>query len=383
MSPKVFLGLLVITLIASVAAAVTVLQQPAATAVRYGEEPAFPALRANPDAVAKIVLTTPEGTFTLVRETGDRWSAAERFGYTVDRQRVRDLVVALADMRLIEAKTRMPERYSRIEVEDLDAKDAKSRLLRLESEDGKVLAEALIGKQHHGLTGSQSAGTYLRRPGEAQAWLASGGVQIEPQVVDWLDRQVVDLGADSIRRVEIRPEGGEAYVVERAAAGAPLLLQNLAAGETAKKADDLLPLASAFAGVSFDDVKRRSELDWPNAHHTAVAATFDGVELTVQLAKIDGQPWAIFDAREVEAAAPAAASEDQTTGAPAAGGGAAAAPEGAGASAAAGASEPETPALAAGDLNERVAGWAYKLPSYVFDRMTKPRSEWLENSSTS
>jgi hypothetical protein len=372
--------------------------------VHYGDEPAFPALRANPDAVAKIVLTTPDGTFTLVRETGDRWSAAERFGYAVDGKRVRDLVVALADMRLIEAKTALPERYSRIEVEDVKAKDAKSRLLRLESADGKVLAEAVIGKQHHRLTGSQPEGTYLRRPGEAQAWLASGGVQIEPKVVDWLDRQVVDLSADDIRRIEIRPEGGEAYAAERAAAGAPLVLQNLAAGETAKKPEDLNRLASAFAAISFDDVERRGDLKWPAGAQTAIATTLDGVEVTAQLAKIDGQPWAIFNARQLEAAGPAAkgGTGDQTAkasaptaepgGAPEAAtatkaGAAAATAEAAGApeqkSGATAESQTAKPKLTAAEINGKVANWAYKIPGYVFDRLTKPRSEWLENSKTS
>ena len=42
MSPKIFLGLLVITVITSAAAVVTAYRQPAATPVRYGDEPAFP-----------------------------------------------------------------------------------------------------------------------------------------------------------------------------------------------------------------------------------------------------------------------------------------------------------------------------------------------------
>ena len=192
-------------MITSAAALITALGQPGAAPVRYVDEPAFPALRENPDAVAKLELITPEGTFTLVRETGDRWSALERYGYTVDEDRVRALIVSLADMRLIEAKTRLPERYGRLEVEDVDAADAKSRLLRVESADGKVLAEAIFGKQQHRLTGNQAAGTYLRRPGEAQSWLASGGIEIDPKVVDWLDDQIVELDPGNVGRIEIRP----------------------------------------------------------------------------------------------------------------------------------------------------------------------------------
>ena len=120
MGPRVFLGLLAVTVIAAAAALLTALTQPTAAPVRYVDEPAFPALRDNPDAVAKVALTTPAGSFTLVRETGDRWSALERFGYPVDDDQVRALIVALADMRLIEAKTRLPERYGRLEVEDVE-----------------------------------------------------------------------------------------------------------------------------------------------------------------------------------------------------------------------------------------------------------------------
>jgi hypothetical protein len=376
MSPKVFLGLLVVTVITAAAALLTALAQPTAAPVRHVDEPAFPALRENPDAVAKVALTTPEGSFTLVRETGDRWSALERFGYTVDEDQVRALIVALADMRLIEAKTRLPGRYGRLEVEDVDVEDAKSRLLRVESADGNVLAEAIFGKQQHRLTGNQAAGTYLRRPGEAQSWLASGGVAIDGEVAGWLDEEIVDLDAERVARIEIRPESGPGYIAQRDAAGEPLQLADLAEGETAKEGADLDRLAAAFADLRFEDVKPRRELAWPEAHHTAAATTFDGVELTVQLAKIDGEPWALFDARQVEAMAPAAPA-DPATGDEAAETPAAESTEaveiGEG-EVAQGESAAETPPLTASEINERVQSWAYKVSSFVFDRLTEPLS---------
>jgi hypothetical protein len=414
MNPKVFLGLLVVTLITSVAAVTTALHEPTAAPVRYGDQPAFAALRANPDAVAKMTLTTPDGTFTLVRETGDRWAALERFGYTVDSERVRKLIVTLADMRLIEAKTRLPERYGRIEVEDVGSKGAKSRLLRLESADGKVLAEAILGKEQHRLTGSQPTGTYLRRPGEAQSWLVSGGVELDPKVVDWLRTEVVDLALERIRRIEIQPASGAGYAAARDAEGAPLHLLDVASDETPKKDTELARLASAFSDIRLEDVKPRSDLQWPAVHHTAIAATFDGVELTAQLAEIDGDHWAIFDARDVGAAAPANAGQPPAEAAPASAGqppAEAAAPANAGqqradaatagdsgsaaktASPETGSTNPEAKAEAksapenakptAAEINQRVSRWAYKISGSVFSRLTAPRSEWLKNAGTS
>src|SRR5687768_8313947 len=227
MSLRVFLGLLAITALASIGALVVVLERPVTGPLRTVDEPAFPTLRENPDAVAKVVLTGPDGTLTLVRETGKRWSALERYGYPVDADKLRALIVALADMRLVEAKTSMPERYARLEVEDPEQEDAKSRLLRVESADGQVLAEVILGKRQHRLTGNQQAGTYLRRPGEAQSWLASGGVDLDTAIIDWLDEEVVDLDPARIGRIEIRPEAGEGYVARRDEPGAPLQLADL------------------------------------------------------------------------------------------------------------------------------------------------------------
>ncbi|HSA81301.1 MAG TPA: DUF4340 domain-containing protein [Geminicoccaceae bacterium] len=380
MSPRVFLGLLAITAIAAAAALLTALARPTAAPVRYVDEPAFPALREDPDDVAKVMLTTPEGSFTLVRETGDRWSALERFGYPVEKDQVRALVVALADMRLIEAKTRLPERYGRLEVEDVDGADAKSRLLRVESADGQILAEAIIGKQQRRLTGNQAAGTYLRRPGEEQSWLASGGVTLDAEVTSWLDDAIVDLDPERIGRIEMRPQSGPSYVARRDGTGERLQLADLAEDESAKEDADLDRLAAAFSGLRFEDVRPRRELTWPQAHHTAAATTFDGVELTVELAKIDGESWAILDARQVDSEAPAAPSEPATDNGEAEGSeaveiGEEADLEGEGAA--------ELLPLTAGEINERVQSWAYKVSSFVFDRLTAPRSDWVDDAGTS
>jgi hypothetical protein len=386
MSARVFLGLLVITVIAVAAAAIVAFERPTAAPVRYVDQPAFPALRADPDAVAKVVLTTPEGSFTLVRETGDRWAALERFGYPVDSDKVRALVVALADMRLIEAKTRLPERYARLEVEDPDAEDARSRMLRVESADGKVLAEAILGKRQHRLTGNQAAGTYLRRPGEEQSWLASGGADIATDVVDWLDEEIVDLDPGRIGRIALRPESGAGYVVRRDGAGEPLELADLEADERVREDADLERLAGAFAQMRLEGVKPRAELAWPEEHHSATATSFDGVELTIQLARIDGEPWALLSARAVEPlAAPAAsAAPEAAATAEAAASAEAATDDGAGegveeVAIVDGSAPPPDPAA----LAARLQPWAFKISSQLFDWLTTPRSEWLTDSGTS
>jgi hypothetical protein len=404
MSPKAFMVLAAITVIATVGAVLAVLSQPTVTTLRFVDEPAFPALRENPDAVAKVTLTTPEGTITLVRETGDRWSALERYGYPVDRKQVRDLVVALADMRLIERKTAQPERYDRLQVEAPDADNAQSQLVRLESAEGTVLAEAIIGKQRYRLTGTEPSGTYLRRPDEAQSWLASGGVQIEPAVARWLDAEIVDLDPQAIRRIAIERAGEPGYVAAREKPDDDLRLVDLADDEALKEDADLGQLAGALSSLQFEDVKPRDQLNWPAEQHTARIVTFDGAELTARLAQIGEEYWATFDARAV-APARAAASAAAQAQPDATGGGergaldaAAAEQESAGSvtndqtaegeqdqSGQAGGleevslDEPAEQEAAApidpDQLNQRLRKWAYRIPEYLFDRLSTARSE--------
>jgi hypothetical protein len=394
MSPKAFVILAAITLVAVVGAVFAVLSQPGTTTLQVVDEPAFPTLREEPDAVAKIVVTTPGGSITLVRETGDRWAALERYGYPVDRQRVRELVVALADMRLIERKTAQPEHYHRLQVEDPGAEDAKSHLVRLESADGTVLAEAIIGNQRHRLTGTEPSGTYLRRPGEAASWLASGGVQIGDDVAAWLDDQIVDLNGRAIERISIQPATGRGYVVERDDPGGELRLADLGEGETAKEDADFARLTGALSGVRLQDVKPRDQLSWPEESSLAQIRTFDGLELTVRLAQIDDGYWATFDARPIEPAAATAAADEAASGAetetapetaaepasddtPAA---ESASAEGAGARAEGveeisleEANEPIDPV----ELGRHLGKWAYRIPEHLYNRLTTGRSEFV------
>ena len=410
MSPKAFLVLAAVTVVTTVAAVFAILGQPAVTTLRFVDQPAFPALRENPDAVGKITLTAPAGTITLVRETGDRWSALERYGYPVDRKRVRDLVVALADMRLIERKTAQPERYGRLQVEAPDADKAQSQLVRLETADGKVLAEAIIGKERYRLTGTEPTGTYLRRPDEAQSWLASGGVQIEHEVARWLDGEIVQLDPAAIRRIEIERAGEPGYAAERAKPGDPLQLAGLAEGEALKQDADLNHLTGALSSVRLDDVKPRDQLSWPAQQHTAQIDTFDGVELTVHLAQIDDQYWATFDARRIApaqngGAAPAAEAKPDAprgragcarrrrSGAAVRAGcrgsdgggkqdqGGQAGGQEAAASDQPGQQESAQP-LDPDQLNQRLGKWAYRIPEHLFKRLSTARSELVQDRTS-
>ncbi len=347
MTPKTFIGLAALTIATTVGAVVAVMNQPSTGPVAYVDEPVFPALRAGPDAVAKVLIQTKDGTITLIRTSPETWTSPDRFDYPAAGDKINKLVRQLNDMRLIEAKTASAERYERLEVEDM-AEEASSRLIRLEDADGGVLAEALIGKRLFRLTGNANTGTYIRRPGEDQSWLASGGFDLEPEVEAWLDQIVVEIDRDEVASVDVALADGESYSVSREKAGDELQFDDLADGETLKADASIIELASALTSARQTGVKPRAEMDWPEAKHIATVRTFDGLELTVQLALIDDEPWAAFLAATFELPEDAEAA-DQTK------------------------QRMEA-------INDKAAAWAYQINQSLFQRLTKPKEAWLDVS---
>lgn len=347
MTPKGFLSLAAVTLATTIGATIAVFNQPTTAPVAYVDEPAFPTLRAEPDAVAKVTIQTKDGTVTLSRRSPETWVAPDRYEYPAASDKISKLVRQMNDMRLIEPKTSSAERYARLEVEDL-VDEANSRLIRLEDDQGNVLAEALIGKRLLRLTGTQTSGTYIRRPGETQSWLASGSFDLEPQIETWLDQLVVEIDRDQVARIEIAPIEGDTYVVVRESLDAEPSIEGLTEGEALKADSDLAQLMSVFTSVSLTDVKPKDDIDWPESRHQITVNTFDGLDLTVDLVLIDDKPWATFTAVTTTLPDDAALADAVKQDAEA--------------------------------INNRTNSWAFQINQSLFQRLTKPRSSWLEAS---
>ena len=98
----------------------------------------LPELARQSSSLGSLELTKAGEKLTLER-AGEQWKLKERGGYPVLGDKVRALVVQLANAKLVEPKTAARERWSLLELEDPAGKDARSSLVRLL--DGRVLLE--------------------------------------------------------------------------------------------------------------------------------------------------------------------------------------------------------------------------------------------------
>ena len=139
--------------------------------------------------VARLALVHGDQKTTLVRK-GDTWVVEERGSYAAETPKVRQALLGLADLRYVEPKTSQSSSYARLEVEDAGGKDSKSTMITLADTRGALLGEAILGKHRADQLGGGEGGVYVRKPGNAQSWLARGNLDLAGTTASWLDKKL-------------------------------------------------------------------------------------------------------------------------------------------------------------------------------------------------
>ena len=207
MKPGTFYAFAGLTTAVVVAAAVAVSTQTEITSLTAGTDPAFPKLAANVNSVARIEIKNAKNAFSMTLD-GENWGMDQKDGYRVEFQKVKSAIVNLSNFKLIEKKTADAARYDRLELNDPSDEKAKSRKIVLKDAKDNVLADVVIGKLNPNLFGTGGAGTYIRRAGEKETWLARGQVELGEEPNNWMVRQIVNYGQEKVSRVVVAdPEG--------------------------------------------------------------------------------------------------------------------------------------------------------------------------------
>ena len=313
----------------------------------------FPTLVSDASQIGTVEVRQGDNTVVLER-TGGSWSLKNRGNYPADPSKVRTLLVGLAEADLVETKTRRPDRYAALELEDPADKNAKSRIVRLLGAKGNVMGEVVIGKKRLDLLGTGKSGTYVRKPGDPQTWLASAELEASAAAKDWLKTSVFTTDAAKINRVTIEIPGEQPFRIERqatAAKDAKDTKQSIPDPATAKlqfagfpPADKKLKdagapesIARALASIDMEDVRK---LDAPPAGagvSTVRIEAADGPTTTLRLRKDGDAHWLSL--------------------------------------AATGEGEAKT---AADEINQRTQGWEFRIPAAKADSILKKRADLLD-----
>ncbi len=210
MKPRTLIAFAVVTLVLFAGAVWTIVNQRGNTALATGGQPVFPGLASGGvNKAAEIDLAWSAGQWTIKRD-GDTWRLAEREGYPVPLKRVQAALISLAELKFLEPKTQDPSRYDRLGVEDITPKSKGAVKITVKDAQGKVLASAIMGRVNENLYGKAGGGTYLRRAGEAQSWLAEGVAKFGTDHKDWIDKNIVSVTKADTAKVVMHWPGDEA-----------------------------------------------------------------------------------------------------------------------------------------------------------------------------
>ena len=252
------LSLVAAAALSTLAASAVIIARAPSTTIAHGTR-LFPSLQQTETSVAVIEIANHAGSFTLARQDG-KWVMPAKGGFPVKPEQVRGLISGVASLETVEAKTRQPELFRRLDLDDVTADGAKSVEVTLKDDKGATLAQLLVGKllaTHDAAQPASDAAQmlYVRKPGDTQSWLASGSVTVPATAIEWLDRHIPDVKQGDVAQALFHSPDGKSFQLTREKPEDPgFKLSPIPTGMVAKSEYEVNGMAGLLDGLDFDDV---------------------------------------------------------------------------------------------------------------------------------
>jgi hypothetical protein len=366
--------LLLVTAVVIVAAVVSSISRSPTTGI--SRELLFPELADAINEVAEIAVMSNDGTLTIARRD-DAWLIREADDYQADFSKIRQAVINVAELEVIEAKTANPDRYATLGVEDPGTQDSSSRLLTLKNSTGEVLASLIVGKSRMSSAPGDKPGHYARLPDQGQALLVGGELSAGHDVADWIDQALLNIAPERISEITIEHADGSRVELELDNETENLALVNLPEGKEAKAPVVLNRMKHILEKLRIANVMRGDSENLQADRTTTIVKTRDGLVADIISGHINDETWISFsftyDQDAVQTATDTADSVEKTAGT---------------AATATGEPADENPVADAtgednaqagtvgvqaetAELGARTSGWLYLLPDYQLELIAR------------
>ncbi len=319
----------------------------------------IPGLKDGVNSVTSIVIERADAdAVSVLRQSGD-WVVENKGGYPASVSKIREILLAIADARILERKTANPELYSALGVRDPEIEDSEGVRLTVAGEG--VGAAIIVGNANQG------SNRYVRIVDEAQSLLIDKNPELPTDASGWLEKELVDIDGAAVRAARISHVDGDEIRVEKTSAQqTDFDVVDIPEARELSYSTVANGIGSALSDLTLDDV-RTAEETAPTTVTTL--ETFDGRTITVNIVTADEESWVSFVAAyappavEPEGAEPgdndaeASAVEEPSAG------------------------ESEDPAAATDTFNARVAGWQFKLPDFKVNQLTRRWEDILKEET--
>lgn len=266
----------------------------------------------------------------LVRRSND-WAVENRNDYPADLSKIRGLLQALADARIVEVKTANPELHHRLGLQAPDVEGSKGYQVTLSGENIDV--GIIVGNVARGSM------RYVRKTSGDQAWLIDQNPALPTAANDWLLKELVDLKSSEVTRIAISHENGDTITVQRSEDDTDsFTVTNIPQGRELSYATVANNIASALSSLSFEDLRPAIPAE------RSAQTEFDteaGLRLVFTSYAAEDDNWISLQAATTDSASEAATKN-------------------------------------AADINARVEGWQYQLADHKFNLLNRQWQDILQ-----
>ena len=258
-----------------------------------GDERMFAGLLGRANDVSIIEVVGGGEKFSIER-VGERWIVPEKSNYPAKFEVVKKIIMDVAELELTAKKTNDPERHGVLGLASPSAEMGGALALQLFDQEGASLASLLVGDKDR----SGRDLRYVRYPNDNQAWLGSGGPEVAVDLLDWVDKNLISIRHDRVRKIFFSHEDGDSTELERLdRALFKYSIKNLPSGM--KMASPAIVNASggALSFLQFLDVRPLVEVSAGVEPVTRTRLqTWDGLIVTISLFEYDDLIWAHISA---------------------------------------------------------------------------------------
>ncbi|WP_353571934.1 DUF4340 domain-containing protein [Candidatus Albibeggiatoa sp. nov. BB20] len=311
----------------------------------------FPNLMDKLNDVDNIEISNSSAKFTVQLEAGT-WGLVDKQGYPVKEENVRNVLLGVASLNIVEPKTQKPENYATLGVQDVNIKNVDSALVVL-NQGETTLASLIVGYDRIARSDNTLREIYVRKPEEQQSWAVEGLLQLEKQAKDWLDKNIINVESSRIRELTISENNAEIiHIFKENVSDSDYQMANLPEKAMISSSYSINQMAHFLANLTMEDVSVSDSINSETSRQIVFTA-YDGLQVTLNLVKQNDVYYAKFTAAYVEPA-PVELEEGK-----------------------------EAPQLKSAvevqkevaELNEKLAPWVYELQRYKANYLFKQPSE--------
>ena len=221
------------------------------------------------------------------KKSDSGWTISEKFGYAADSGKIRRFLIRLGEARILEQKTSNPEFYGRLGVADIGSEDGPGTLVEISG--GNPSLEIVVGD----VETRAGNGTYVRRQGETKSFLIDSELVPPRQVMDWLDKQIIDIPSKSVEDILITHNDGQTIHLERIADW--MVVRDLPADRELTSPTATESMSTVVSGLSLEGVMPADDFEGGAPNVEAVYEIADGRIVSLKAWKSDSDHFFTLD----------------------------------------------------------------------------------------